>query len=63
MSQSRTLFLGMDGHKDTMAVVTSIHSSVRFNRRSMDCIQYHVGPMLVRQPVAFAGTVIVHQAG
>ena len=33
------------------------------NRRIMDFIRHHVGPMLARQPVAFAGTVIVHKAG
>ena len=26
------------------------------HRRIMDCIRHHVGPMLARQPVAFAGT-------
>jgi len=33
------------------------------HRRIMGFIRQHLGPVLARQPVAFAGTVIVHQAG
>jgi hypothetical protein len=29
----------------------------------MDFIRHYVAPMLARQSVAFAGTVIMHQAG
>jgi hypothetical protein len=47
----------------TVSVFEDQAAAEECNRRIMDFIRQDLGPMLASQPVALAGTVIVHQAG
>ena len=54
---------GTDAMVTTGSVCEGHPAADECHRRIMDCIRHHVGPMLASQAMAFAGTVIVHQAG
>jgi len=54
---------GDDAMVTTVSVFEDHTAAKACYRRIMDFIRHNVGPMLASQPVAFAGTVIVHTAG
>src|SRR5439155_26774455 len=54
---------GADAMVTTISVFEDHTATDECNRRIMDFIRHNLGPMLVSQPVAFAGTVIVQKAG
>jgi hypothetical protein len=54
---------GNDDMVTTVSVFEDQAAAEECNRRIMDFIRQNLGPMLASQPVAFAGTVLVHQAG
>ena len=54
---------GADARVTTGSVCEDHPAAEACHRYIVDFIQHHVRPMLARQPVAFAGTVIVQKAG
>ena len=54
---------GADARVTTGSVCEDHTAAYECNRHIMDFIRHNGGPMLARQPVAFAGTVIVQKAG
>ena len=47
---------GADAMVPTVSVCEDHPAAKECNRRIMDFIRHHMGPMLASQPVAFAGT-------
>ena len=65
MTQSRTLFLGLDGHKDTMAVayIAQAHGAAVTSLGPLGTRQCAIDPRIRKRPSKATHLILVSEAG